>query len=98
MICVSATIVSELLWLIPITLFWCIVTYSIVIRYEEARLLNKFGDAYRRYLLEVPRWFPQMARLKSLELINKYLYQTVLVELPCMLILLPYVIKEIVDK
>lgn len=73
-------------------------TYSIVIRYEEARLLNKYGDAYRRYLLEVPRWFPQMARLKSLELINKYLYQTVLVELPCMLILLPYVIKEIVDK
>lgn len=98
MICVSATIVSEVLWLIPVTLFWCIGTYSIVIRYEEARQLNKYGDAYRRYLLEVPRWFPKMARLKNLELINEYFYQAVLVELPCMLIMLPYVIKEIVDK
>jgi protein-S-isoprenylcysteine O-methyltransferase Ste14 len=98
MICVSATIVSELLWLIPVTLFWCIVTYSTVIRYEEARLLNKYGDAYRRYLLEVPRWFPKMARLKNLELINEHLYQAVLIELPCLLILLPFVIKEIVNK
>jgi hypothetical protein len=98
MICISATIVSELLWFIPVTLFWCIGTYSIVIRYEEARLLNKYGDAYRRYLLEVPRWFPQMARLKNLELINEHLYQAVLVELPCLLIMLPFVIKEIVNK
>ena len=98
MICVSATIVSELLWFIPVTLFWCIGTYSIVIRYEEARLLNKYGDAYRRYLLEVPRWFPKMARLKNLELINEHLYQAVLVELPCLLIMLPFVIKEIVNK
>ena len=98
MIGISVTIISELLWLIPVTLFWCIGTYSIVIRYEEARLLNRYGDAYRRYLLEVPRWFPKMARLKNLELINKYLYQTVLVELPCLLIIFPYVIKEIVNK
>jgi hypothetical protein len=98
MICVSATIVSELLWLIPVTLFWCIGTYSIVIRYEEARLLNKYGDEYHRYLLEVPRWFPKMARLKNLELINEHLYQAVFVELPCLLIMLPFVIKEIVNK
>jgi hypothetical protein len=98
MICVSATIVSELLWFIPVTLFWCIGTYSIVIRYEEARLLNKYGDAYRRYLLEVPRWSPKMVRLKNLELINEHLYQAVLVELPCLLIMVPFVIKEIVNK
>jgi len=98
MICVSATIVSELLWWIPVTLFWCIGTYSLVIRYEEARLLNRYGDAYRRYLVEVPRWFPKMARLGNLELINEHLYQAVLVELPCLLIILPFVIKEIVSK
>jgi len=98
MICVSATIVSELLWLIPVTLFWCIGSYSIVVRYEEARLLNKYGDEYHRYLLEVPRWFPKMARLKNLELINEHLYEAVLVELPCLLILLPYIIKAIINK
>ncbi len=98
MICLSATLVSELVWLVPLTLFWCAMTYSIVIRYEEARLLNKYGDAYRRYLLEVPRWFPKMARLESLELVNKYLYRAVLVELPCLLIMFPYVIKEIINR
>ena len=97
MICASATIISELLWLVPVTLLWCILTYSIVIRYEEARLLNKYGDEYHRYLLEVPRWFPIMASLEKLELINKHLYQAVLVELPCLLLLLPFVIKEIVS-
>jgi protein-S-isoprenylcysteine O-methyltransferase Ste14 len=98
MICVSATIVSGVLWLIPVTLFWCIGTYSLVIRYEEARLLNKYGDPYRRYLLEVPRWFPKMARSRNWELINEHLYQAVLVELPCLLIILPFIAKEILNK
>jgi protein-S-isoprenylcysteine O-methyltransferase Ste14 len=96
MICVSATIVSELLWLIPVTLFWCIVTYSIVIRYEEARQLNKYGDAYRRYLSEVPRWIPKRIRFSNVGMINEYFFQAILVELPCLLILLPYIVKEII--
>lgn len=93
--CVGATIASELLWLIPITIFWCIGIYSIVIRYEEEHLLEKYGDAYRKYLSEIARWFPKGPSLRNWELINEYLYQTVLVELPGVLILLPYVIKEI---
>jgi protein-S-isoprenylcysteine O-methyltransferase Ste14 len=96
--CVSATITSELLWLIPITIFWCIGTYSIVIRYEEEHLLDKYGDAYRKYLLQVPRWFPKNLSLKKMGLINKYLYQTGLVELPGVFILLPYIIKEIINS
>jgi protein-S-isoprenylcysteine O-methyltransferase Ste14 len=95
--CVGATITSELLWIIPITIFCCIGTYSIVIRYEEEHLLEKYGDAYRKYLLEVPRWFPKRSSLKNMGLINEYLYQTILVELPGVFILLPYIIKEILD-
>jgi len=93
--CVGATIASELLWMIPITIYWCIGTYSIVIRYEEEHLLEKYGDTYRKYLSEVARWFPKRPSLRNMGLINEYLYQTVLVELPGVFILLPYIIKEI---
>jgi len=95
--CVGATIASELLWMIPITIVWCIGAYSIVIRYEEEHLLEKYGDAYRKYLMRGPRWFPEWPGLKNTGLINEYLYQTVLVELPGLFILLPYIIKEVIE-
>jgi protein-S-isoprenylcysteine O-methyltransferase Ste14 len=95
MMCVGATIASELLWLIPITVFWCIGIYSLVVHYEEEHLLEKYGDAYRRYWLEVPRWFPKMSRFKDMGLINEYLYKSFLVEFPGVFILIPYLIKEI---
>lgn len=97
LVCVGAIIASELLWLIPVTIFWCIAIYSIVIRYEEEHLLKKYGDAYRRYLLEVPRWFPKISSLRNrnMGLVNQYLYRTILVELSSLLVLSPYIVKEI---
>lgn len=95
MMCVGATIASELLWLIPITIFWCIGIYSIVIRYEEGHLLEKYRDGYRRYLLEVPRWFPKGLNFKYMGLINRHLCRVASIELSGVLILLPYVFKEI---
>ncbi len=98
MMCMGATIASELLWLVPITIFWCIGVYSIVILYEEGHLLEKYRDGYRRYLLEVPRWLPKGLSSKNLELINENLYRVALIELSGILILLPYIIKEILDR
>lgn len=96
-ICVGGTICSELLWMIPVTIFWCFGTYSIVISYEEKHLVKKYGDAYSRYLLEVTRWFPKMPSLKNknVGLVNDSLYQTILVESCSLFIVLPYVVKEI---
>ncbi len=96
-LCVGAVITSEMLWLIPVTILWCVGTYSIVIRYEEEHLLKKYGDAYRRYLLEVPRWIPKISclRNRNMGLINQYLYRTILVELSSLLLLSPYILKEI---
>ena len=35
---------------------------AFVIFYEEPALSGKFGDAYRRYCLRVPRWLPELRR------------------------------------
>jgi protein-S-isoprenylcysteine O-methyltransferase Ste14 len=95
--CVGATIASELLWLIPITIFWCIGIYSTVIRYEEGHLVERYGDEYRGYLLEVPRWLPKGLSFKNLDLTNENLYRVASIELTGIFILLPFVIKEILN-
>ncbi|MGZ3493991.1 MAG: methyltransferase family protein [Thermodesulfobacteriota bacterium] len=97
-LCVGGVIASELLWLIPITLFWCFGIYSIVIRYEEEHLLKKYGDPYRSYLSEVPRWFPKISSVRNRPTgwVNQYLYRIILVEVSSgLLILFPYILKEI---
>lgn len=33
-----------------------------VVRVEEPHLRRRFGDAYARYLMRVPRWLPRRAR------------------------------------
>ncbi len=33
-----------------------------VVRFEEPHLRRRFGDAYARYLVSVPRWLPRRAR------------------------------------
>jgi len=96
-LCIGGVIASELLWLTPITFFWCLAVYSIVIRYEEEHLLRKYGDAYRRYLSKVPRWFPKIPSVRNGDFgwVNQNLYRVILAELSTgLFMLLPYVLKE----
>ncbi len=97
LICLGAIIISELLWFVPATLLYHLYLYSLVVRYEEIHLLEKYGESYRRYMLEVPRWFPKVLPFKNLGLINRYFCQSIRVEFPRLLLLLPYIIKEILD-
>jgi len=97
-ICVGATILSELLWLVPITFIWCIGMYSLVIRYEESKLLKKYGQAYQQYMSEIPRWIPFKFRSKNVGLITKYFYHSVIVEIHCLLLVLIFVFKETLES
>ena len=96
--CLGAVVLSELLWLVPITLLNCVLVYSLTIRYEEERLSLRYGEAYRRYMLEVPRWFPRSMHLKNIGLNKGFLWKSVVTEIPCLLILFPYIIKEVVER
>lgn len=93
----GATVCSELLWLIPVTLAWAGGVYALVVRYEEKCLVVQYGDAYRRYQAEVPRWFPRALRLQNLQLVNEHFGAAVLAEAHCLLILLPFVLKEFIS-
>ncbi len=100
LICAGAVAASELLWLVPVAVLWCAVVYSMVVRQEEARLLAKYGDAYRGYALAVPRWAPwtqALARGVGARSVGAraFLGRALVIELPCLLILVPYVAKEI---
>jgi protein-S-isoprenylcysteine O-methyltransferase Ste14 len=97
LMCLGAIITSEVLWLAPIILFYCFSIYFLVVHYEEEHLLEKYGEPYQRYLSEVPRWLPRAIRFKNLNLINKYFLPSIVAEIHCLLLLVPYVLKEFIS-
>ena len=95
LICLGLVVTSELLWLVPITLVYSFGIYSFVVSYEERHLLEKYGESYRRYMSEVPRWFPVTVRFKNLRFKNEYLRASIIAEIHFVLTLLPYLAKEV---
>jgi protein-S-isoprenylcysteine O-methyltransferase Ste14 len=95
LLCLGCVVVSELLWFVPIAFFYCFGIYSLVVRYEEGHLSEKYGEPYRQFMLEVPRWFPKGICLKYLGLINEYFNQSIVSEIQCVFLLLPYFLKEL---
>lgn len=96
LICVGATFASELLWMVPVTLLWCLVLYSVVVRYEESVLQANYGDEYRSYVASVPRWIPRRLSANR-AFINQHLGRSLLVEARSLLILVPFVAKELIS-
>lgn len=99
---VGAAFASKVLWLVPTTFFWCLGIYSLVTRHEEAQLQEIYGEPYRRYLAEVPRWLPRARasglRFGNLGLVNEYFGAALRAELHCLLILLPFILKEFAPR
>lgn len=48
-----------------VALIW--IHYSIVVRCEEGKLLELYGEEYQSYLRRVPRWIPRPPRRESVD-------------------------------
>lgn len=53
------TVISGLLWFIPVAAVIFAVEYTLIVRYEEGVLESSFGDEYLAYKARTPRWFPR---------------------------------------
>ncbi len=90
------TVLSELLWFLPVMLLWCILVYSFVVRREEAHLLGKYGLPYSEYLQNVPRWVPCFGEKRNVQLKTKrFFWPSIIAELHCLLWLIPFIGKEL---
>jgi len=91
------TVVSELLWFLPVMLAWCAVVYTFTVRREEAHLLEKYGQPYAEFLATTPRWLPRLTRRTAPRAsVRRFLAPSIVAELHCLLWLVPLVAKEFI--
>ena len=95
LIIVGATACSKLLWLMPISLVWCALVYSLTVRHEESVLPGLYGQPYLEFLAAVPRWLPRRASLREPGFFNEYTAKAMLAELHCFLVVLPFFFKDV---
>jgi len=95
LIIAGATAASELFWLIPVSVLWCLAVYSLATRDEERRLARAFGDEYRRYREEVPAWMPRLDGPGAAGASSARLAPIAARQLSQLCYLLPFVVKEL---
>jgi len=95
LLCAGAVATTGRPWMTAATVAWAAAVYAPVVRFEEAHLEEKFGDAYRVYRRRVPRWRPR-GRSAPLELVNDgYLGPALRAESGTLLVLLPFVVRAL---
>lgn len=100
LILVGTTVLSELLWVVPIMIACCAITYILVVRYEEDHLTKKYGDQYLEYLKSVPRWCPRVGNIVKVPIQNlrTFIYPSIKAEMHILLLLVPFVLKELITS
>lgn len=62
LIWIGFTIVSGVLWFIPVAVVIFALEYTFIVRYEEGVLESIFGAEYLEYKRRTPRWIPRPPR------------------------------------
>jgi protein-S-isoprenylcysteine O-methyltransferase Ste14 len=94
LIVLGIVVLTELIWLVPLTMLWCMGVYTLVVRYEERLLQQKYGAAYCAYQAAVSRWLPCVTRGWAVGSRRAYLRQALRVEWHVVLLIVPVVLKE----
>ena len=61
----GATMISELLWMLPIVAVLYALQYGPIVLWEEQQLAERFGAHYAAYCRRVPRWVPRCRRVSG---------------------------------
>ena len=59
------TVISGVLWFLPIAIVIFAIEYSLIVRYEEGVLESIFGAEYLAYKQSTPRWMPRPPKAAS---------------------------------
>jgi protein-S-isoprenylcysteine O-methyltransferase Ste14 len=59
---VGFALTARLWWVAAIAFALLAVEYHFIVRWEEQLLLERIGDAYRKYMTRVARWIPKASR------------------------------------
>jgi len=96
LVIVGTVVMSEVLWMIPVTLLWCAMTYALVVRYEEQHLAVTYGGDYVHYLVATPRWLPRLESPSGHAHFPSSSSQIVLAELYVIFIVAAPLVKEFI--
>jgi protein-S-isoprenylcysteine O-methyltransferase Ste14 len=96
LVILSTIVMSEVLWMIPVTLLWCALVYSLVVQFEEQHLATKYGDQYLDYLRTTPRWWPRLGSPSGPAHFQSSCRQIVLAEAYVVFIIAVPLVKEFI--
>lgn len=57
------SLLSELMWFIPVLILYLYTLYHLVVLFEEKKLTERWGEDYRLYMKDIPRWLPKFNNL-----------------------------------
>ena len=98
LIYIALTLASEVLWLLPATILTCAIVYTLVVRYEEGKLAEQYGDAYLAYQRRVPRWVARWPNGLKPRWTSDYLRASLVAEAHNMLFIIPLLLKELLGR
>lgn len=89
---------AEVPWMAPVVVVWALSVYAFSVRFEESRLMKRFGAEYAAYMASTPRWIPRIREGHSAASMQGTQWMhAMLVESHCVLLVLFPIAKELYE-